>query len=78
MLGICISIKQFVVVFNSLCRETKEECGLDVSDIDHVGTLIFEFVGEPQLLEVHVFRTEHFTGTVTESEGESCTSHLIN
>ena len=52
-------------------RETKEECGLDVSDLDHVGTLIFEFVGEPQLLEVHVFRTEHYTGTVTESEGES-------
>ena len=39
-------------------------------DLDEVGTLIFEFVGEPQLLEVHVFRTKHFTGTVTESEGK--------
>lgn len=54
-------------------RETKEECGLDVSELDSVGTLIFEFVGEPQLLEVHVYRTEHFTGTVTESEGKACT-----
>jgi 8-oxo-dGTP diphosphatase/2-hydroxy-dATP diphosphatase len=53
------------------CRETKEECGLDVLELDHVGTLIFEFIREPQLLEVHVFRTEHYTGTVTESEGES-------
>lgn len=44
---------------------------MDVSELDHVGTLIFEFIGEPQLLEVHVFRTEHYTGTVTESEGES-------
>ena len=52
-----------------ISRETKEECGLDVSHLDEVGTLIHEFVGEPQLLEVHVYRTEHFTGTVTESEG---------
>ena len=59
-------------------RETKEECGLDVSDLDKVGTLIFEFVGEPQLLEVHVFRTEHFTGTVTESEGELLLMSLIS
>lgn len=51
-------------------RETKEECGLEVSQLDEVGTLIFEFIGEAQLLEVHVFRTEHFTGTVTESEGQ--------
>ena len=46
---------------------------MDVSELDHVGTLIFEFVGEPQLLEVHVFRTEHYTGMVAESEGEFCT-----
>ena len=47
---------------------------MDVSDLDQVGTLIFEFVGEPQLMEVHVFRTEHYTGTVTESEGEPNTN----
>ena len=57
-----------------ISRETKEECGLDVSHLDEVGTLIFEFVGEPQLLEVHVYRTEHFTGTVTESEGDKLRS----
>ena len=55
--------------FDVISRETKEECGLDVSHLDEVGTLIHEFVGEPQLLEVHIYRTEHFTGTVTESEG---------
>ena len=65
------------MLLKSLFRETKEECGLDVSELDQVGTLIFEFVGEPQLLEVHVFRTEQYTGTVTESEGESGTNYCM-
>ena len=50
---------------------------MDVSELDRVGTLIFEFVGEPQLMEVHVFRTEHYTGTITESEGKPGTADLI-
>lgn len=51
-------------------RETNEECGLTVSQLDKVGVIMFEFEGEPQLMEVHVFRTEKFSGVVTESEGE--------
>ena len=31
---------------------------------------MFEFVGEAQLMEVHVFRTETFTGEPCETEGE--------
>lgn len=52
-------------------RETKEECGIDVivTNLDKVGVLQFEFVNEPQILEVHVFRTKRFSGKVTESEG---------
>ena len=52
-------------------RETKEECGLDVAiaNLDKVGVLKFEFVNEPQILEVHVFRTTCYSGEVTESEG---------
>lgn len=50
-------------------RETKEECGLDVTNLDKVGVLKFEFVNEPQILEVHVFRTTQFSGVVSESEG---------
>ena len=52
-----------------LHRETQEECGLDVTNLDKVGVLLFEFVNEPQFLEVHVFRTTRFSGEVTESEG---------
>lgn len=51
-------------------RELMEESGLTVTgDLDHVGVLTFEFVNDPQLLEVHVFRTQHFTGSPLETEG---------
>ena len=50
-------------------RETKEECGLDVIHLDKVGVLLYEDVNEPQILEVHMFRTTQFSGEVTESEG---------
>lgn len=50
-------------------RETEEECGLVVSNLDKVGVILFEFVRQPQILEVHVFRTEHYTGTLVETEG---------
>lgn len=50
-------------------RETEEECGLVVSMLDKVGVIHFEFVGQPQILEVHVFRTEHYTGVPVETEG---------
>lgn len=67
--------KAYIVGFTALVvlfhRETKEECGLDVTvtNLDKVGVLQFEFVNEPQILEVHVFRTTQFSGEVTESEG---------
>ena len=53
-----------------LNRELHEECGLSVSnELDHVGVLMFEFVNDPVLLEVHVYRTYSYIGTPTETEG---------
>jgi len=51
-------------------RETKEECGLEVSDSDlqRIGLLYFEFVDEPPLFEVHVFTADSFEGQVIESD----------
>ena len=51
------------------CRELEEECGLTAKSLHPVGLLVFEFIGERQLMEVHVFSTEEFVGTVSESEG---------
>ncbi len=59
------------ILFCCISSETKEECDLDVSNLDKVGVLIFEFVGQPQLMEVHVFRTYTYTGTPVETEGVS-------
>jgi 8-oxo-dGTP diphosphatase/2-hydroxy-dATP diphosphatase len=52
-----------------LFRELFEECNLTANNLDHVGILKFEFVGEPRIMEVHVFKTSSYEGSVQESEG---------
>ena len=46
-----------------------EECGLVANALHKIGILMFEFVGDPQLMEVHVFTTNDWEGTITESDG---------
>ena len=50
-------------------RELLEESGLTAHNMKEVGLLLFEFLGNPQLLEVHVFTTDKFSGTPTECDG---------
>ena len=49
----------------------REESGVSVAvkDLDEAGVLLFEFVSDPQIWEVHIFRTTHYAGTITETEG---------
>lgn len=49
-------------------REAMEEAGIIVGDLEKIGILEFEFVGNPELLEVHVFKATDFTGDATETE----------
>ncbi|KAK3725005.1 hypothetical protein QZH41_017485, partial [Actinostola sp. cb2023] len=49
-------------------RELQEECCLHAKSLAEVGILLFEFVGDPVILEVHVFRTEEYQGEPTETE----------
>jgi len=49
-------------------RELLEESGLTTNELQEAGILKFEFVGEPEILEVHVFTTNKYEGTPTESE----------
>ena len=51
----------------------KEESGLDLpeSQLDLVGVLLFEFVDDPQIWEVHIFRTTQFSGEMTETDGNN-------
>lgn len=49
-------------------REVNEEAGIDVQDLEQVGKIDFEFQGNSEILEVHIFRAETFTGEPTESD----------
>lgn len=49
-------------------REMKEESGVDVVDLNKVGIMEFEFEDNPEILEVHVFKSENFSGEPMESE----------
>lgn len=49
-------------------REMKEEAGIEIQSLEKIGILDFEFKGNPEILEVHIFRAEEFNGEPTESE----------
>uniref|UniRef100_A0A8B9BN24 Oxidized purine nucleoside triphosphate hydrolase n=2 Tax=Anser TaxID=8842 RepID=A0A8B9BN24_9AVES len=49
-------------------RELQEESGLTVDTLQKMGQITFEFVGNPDLMEVHIFRADHFNGEPKESD----------
>ncbi len=49
-------------------RELHEEAGIHVADLEKYGIVEFEFDGNPEILEVHIFRAEDFAGEPSESE----------
>ncbi|XP_060068660.1 oxidized purine nucleoside triphosphate hydrolase-like [Ylistrum balloti] len=49
-------------------RELLEESCIVCDDLKEVGLLKFEFLGEPQILEVHVFTSNNFKGEPKETE----------
>ncbi|XP_061838245.1 oxidized purine nucleoside triphosphate hydrolase [Nerophis lumbriciformis] len=49
-------------------RELLEESGLTVDALEKVGNIKFEFVGETQLLDVHIFRADSYNGEPIETE----------
>ena len=50
-------------------REMREECGVDIEAMEEVGVHEFEFEKKKgEILEVHVFRVDSFSGTPVETE----------
>ena len=49
-------------------REIQEEAGIMPHKIERVGILDFEFKGDPEILEVHIFRGHDFDGEPKESD----------
>ncbi len=48
-------------------REAREEAGITLGDIAKLGVLDFEFEGNPQILEVHIFKVANFSGEPMET-----------
>lgn len=49
-------------------REVAEEAGVDVPTLEKVGLIHFEFEGNPEILEVHIFSATEYLGEPTESD----------
>jgi 8-oxo-dGTP diphosphatase/2-hydroxy-dATP diphosphatase len=49
-------------------RELLEEAGIEVDYLEKYGVLDFEFQGNPEILEVHIFKIIDFTGEPSEGE----------
>ena len=52
----------------SLMREVEEEAGIKLEKIKKVGYMEFEFEKNGEIIEVHVFKSDSFTGEPMESE----------
>lgn len=46
--------------------------------LEKVGNIKFEFVGDTELLDVHIFRADSYNGEPTESEGSLFHTSLAN
>lgn len=49
-------------------RELQEEAGIEAGNLEKRGVIEFEFNGNPEILEVHIFHSSDFSGDPQESE----------
>lgn len=49
-------------------RETREECGIKISEMEEFGKIDFEFEGKEDILEVHFFEIKKYSGEPQETE----------
>ena len=53
---------------NAAKRELQEEAGIKVVDLGKIGIIDFKFKGNPEILQVHIFRADNFSGEPREGE----------
>lgn len=49
-------------------REILEEAAIEIEEVILAGVVEFEFQGNPEILEVHIFKAENFSGIPKETE----------
>ncbi|KKU48197.1 MAG: hypothetical protein UX68_C0019G0026 [Parcubacteria group bacterium GW2011_GWA2_46_9] len=61
-------VKEGEPIEEAVLRETKEEVGVIATGIERRGIINFEFNGNPEILEVHIFKADNFLGEPIESD----------
>jgi len=49
-------------------REIFEEAGIKCNGLKKAGIIDFEFKGNPEVLQVHIFKTDNYSGSIKETE----------
>ncbi len=52
----------------SIKREMKEESGVELKDLKKIGIIDFEFMNNPETLEVHIFKSTSFKNEPMETD----------
>ena len=60
-------VEQGETIAQAALRELSEEADIKATEIKELGVLDFSFQEDPNLLEVHIFRVDSFTGEPKES-----------
>ena len=61
-------VEQGETIEQAMQREVREECGLLLKNFEKRGVLEFEFHGQSEILQVHVFGAYDFEGDPIETE----------
>lgn len=61
-------LKEEETIEDAAKREILEEAGITARNLEKRGIIEFEFQGNPEIFEVHVFRVNDFSGTPEESD----------
>lgn len=49
-------------------REIFEEAGIKCDGLQKAGVIDFEFKGKPEILQVHIFKADNYSGSIKETE----------
>lgn len=61
-------VEEGETIYDAVLREIKEEAGIVAIGIERKGIINFEFQGNPEILEVHIFKGCEIEGEIQESE----------